>query len=124
MKKGYQSFKELKVWQEARTLAVRIYKITSSGALSRDFGFRDQIRRAAISIPSNIAEGYERGTDKEFIRYIMIAKGSIAELRTQLEIAKEIDYLDSQIYDELENLCNKIGAMLTKLIRARSANNV
>ncbi len=54
----------------------------------------------------------------------MIAKGSIAELRTQLEIAKEIDYLDSQIYDELENLCNKIGAMLTKLIRARSANNV
>ena len=82
-----KGFEELKVWQKAKDLAVLIYKITSDGKLSKDFGLRDQIRRSAVSIASNIAEGDERETDKESVRFFYIAKGSLAELRTQLMIA-------------------------------------
>jgi four helix bundle protein len=79
---GKEGFRGLVVWQKAKKLAVRIYKISNEGLLGKDFGFRDQIRRSAVSIPSNIAEGDERGTDKESIRFFYIAKGSLAELRT------------------------------------------
>ncbi|BCB97056.1 four helix bundle protein [Dissulfurispira thermophila] len=116
---GYQSFKELKVWQEAKALAVDIYKLTTHGKFLKDFGLKEQLQRASVSIASNIAEGYERNSDKDFVRFIMFAKGSIAELRTQLEIAKEIGYIEETISDELESRCNKIGAMLTKLIHSR-----
>ena len=73
-------------------MAVSIYKITADGDLAKDFGLKDQLRRAAISIPSNLAEGDERDTDKDAVRFFYIAKGSIAELRTQLQIAFEICY--------------------------------
>jgi four helix bundle protein len=116
---GYQSFKDLRVWQEAKDLATNIYQITAQGSFSKDFGFKDQIQRASVSIPSNIAEGHERGSDKEFIRYLMIAKGSVAELRTQIDIAKEIGYIDTAVFNNIEEQCNKIGAMLTKLIQSR-----
>jgi four helix bundle protein len=116
---GYQSFKELRVWQEAKSLAVDVYKITKEGELAKDYGFRDQMQRAAVSIASNIAEGYERNSDKEFIRFLMIAKGSISELRTQLEIAKDIKYVTQDKFDLIEEKCIKIGSMLTKLIQSR-----
>lgn len=116
---GYQNFKELRVWQEAKSLAVEAYKITAKGALAKDYGLKDQIQRSAVSIPSNIAEGYERNSNKDFIRFLMIAKGSIAELRTQLEIAMEIGFVDQKDYDAADNRCNMIGAMLTKLIKSR-----
>ncbi len=77
------------------------------------------MNRSSVSIVSNIAEGYERNSNKDFIRFLMIAKGSLAELRTQLEIAREIDYINEIIFDDLESRCNKIGAMLTKLIHSR-----
>jgi len=80
-------FKNLKVWPEAKRLAVAVYRMSSTGPLAKDFGLRDQLRRAAVSVPSNIAEGDERDTDKDSIRCFYIAKGSLAELRTQLEIA-------------------------------------
>ena len=120
---GYQNFKELRVWQEAKKLAIDVYKVTRSGKLSRDYGLRDQIQRSAVSIPSNIAEGYERNSDKEFVRFLMIAKGSIAELRTQLEICMEIGYLDDEVFNTLEGQCNKIGAMTTMLIKSRRGND-
>jgi four helix bundle protein len=116
---GYQNFKELRVWQEAKSLAVAIYKTTSDGKLSKDYGLRDQLQRSSISIASNIAEGYERNSDAEFMRFLFIAKGSLAELRTQIDIAKEIGYINQEIFGALESDCNKIGAMLTKLIRSR-----
>ena len=116
---GYQSFKELKVWQEAKGLAVLVYKITAKGLLSKDYGLKDQLQRCAVSIPSNIAEGYERNSDKEFIRFLLISKGSIAELITQSEIAHEIYYIDSNELKEISLQCNKIGAMLTKLTMSR-----
>jgi four helix bundle protein len=95
----------LKVWQQAKTLAVKIYKITDEGQFQRDFGFKDQIRRAAVSVPSNIAEGDERGSNKDSIRFFFIAKGSLAELQTQLEIAHEIKYITQNVFNDLEQEC-------------------
>ncbi len=79
-------FRDLKVWRKSKKLAVSIYRITKEGEFSRDFGFKDQIRKAAVSIPCNIAEGDERATNKEAVYFFYISKGSLAELETQLEI--------------------------------------
>jgi four helix bundle protein len=79
-------FEDLECWQSAKSLAVELYAISNSGEFGKDFGFKDQIRRAAVSIASNIAEGKERETVAEFIRYLYIAKGSAGELKTQLLI--------------------------------------
>ncbi len=116
---GYQSFKELRVWQEAKTLAVGVYRMTSSGNISRDFGLKDQMQRAAVSIASNICEGYERHSDAEFIRFLHIAKGSLSELVTQLEIATEVGLVTGELVPQLQDQCTKVGSMLTKLIQAR-----
>ncbi len=113
-------FKELKVWQSAKELAVRIYRITQEGPFSGDFGLQDQIRRAAVSVPSNIAEGDERGTNKEAVRFFYIAKGSLAELQTQLVIAHEIGYISLEIVRDLDEKCQTLGKMLGSLIKARS----
>ena len=115
------NFKQLRVWQFAKELAVKVYKLTQNQQFKKDFGFKDQIQRAAVSIPSNIAEGDELGTDKLSVRYFYIAKGSSAELMTQLIIANEIGYIDSDISSVLIDDCDKISSMLAKLIRARSA---
>ena len=119
---GYQSFRELRVWQEAKSLAVAIYRLSSSARLAHDFGLKDQMQRAAVSIPSNIAEGYERKSNPEFIRYLLIAKGSLSELTTQLEIAREVGLIEEPSFFPLEHQCNKLSAMLTKLIHSRSSN--
>lgn len=117
---GVNGFRDLKVWQESKALAVRVYKITESGSLSRDFGLRDQMRRAAVSICSNIAEGDERGSDKEAVRFFFIAKGSLAELETQLEIACEVGCLSPSTVEDLGTSCRKIGKMLGSLIKSRN----
>ncbi len=113
-------YRDLKVWQKSKDLAVTIYRITQQGQYSRDFGLRDQIRRAAESVPSNIAEGDERGSNKDAIRFFYISKGSLAELQTQLEIACEIGYVDEHRTKELLEECQFIGKMLGSLIKARS----
>ena len=114
------NFQSLRVWQLAKELAVKIYKLTQSEKFSKDFGLRDQIQRSAVSIPSNIAEGNDLETDKQSVRHFFIAKGSTAELLTQLIIAQEIGYLDPETCDSLVNDCKIISVMLTKLIQARS----
>lgn len=114
------AFHDLKVWQDGKQLAVAVYKITQSGHFNRDFGLRDQLRRASVSIPSNIAEGDERDTNKDAVRFFYIAKGSLAELRTQLEIAREIGYLDDASYNHLEAQCISLGKKLGSLIKVRS----
>ncbi len=113
------SFKDLKVWQQGKSLAVEIYRLTAAETFRFDYGLRDQMRRAAVSIPSNIAEGDERDTDKEAVRFFYIAKGSVAELNTQLIIAKEIGYIESEAFSLLEGNCNHIASMLGSLIKAR-----
>ncbi len=116
---GKDGFQGLIVWQKAKELAVLIYKISNEGSLGKDFGLRDQIRRCAVSIPSNIAEGDERNTDKESIRFFYIAKGSLAELLTQLQIALEVGYIGKDVFESLDSDCKEIGRMLGALIKSR-----
>ena len=113
-------FRELNVWKESKKLAVKIYQTTQKDAFRKDFGLRDQIRRAAVSIPSNIGEGDERGSNREAVRFFYIAKGSLAELQTQLEIAYAIGYLNEEKLKELLDQCATIGKMLGSLIKART----
>ena len=112
-------FKELLVWQRAKRLAVTIYQLTSEGRLARQFSLMDQMRRCAVSIPSNIAEGDERDTDKDSVRFFHIAKGSLAELITQLEIAHEVGFLTAEQIEPLASECAELGKMLGALIKAR-----
>jgi four helix bundle protein len=114
------NFKDLKVWQQSKDLAADIYRLTDKGHFIKDFGLRDQMRRASVSIPSNIAEGDDLDTDKQSIRHFYIARGSIAELRTQLIISMEIEYITTEKYEEYEKRCDNICAMLTGLIKHRS----
>jgi four helix bundle protein len=118
-----KGFKELFVWQKARDLAIDVYKITTHGSFKRDYGLTDQLRRSAVSVPSNIAEGDERDTDKDAIRFFYMAKGSLAELRTQLDISNQIDYLEGNRFRELDEKAVTIGRMLGSLIKARSKKN-
>ncbi len=112
-------FKDLRVWREAIDLAEDIYRITSLPPFSRDFSLCDQMRRAAVSIASNIAEGDERRTNKEAIHFFSIAKGSTAEVITQLIIAHRIKYIDDDNLEKMENAAEKLRASLKNLIRAR-----
>jgi len=107
------------VWQQAKDLAVMVYRLSKEDSLGRDFGLRDQIRRSVVSIASNIAEGDERDTDKESVHFLYIAKGSLAELRTQTEIAHEIGYLEKQSYEDIEEKCALLGKMIGGLIKVR-----
>jgi four helix bundle protein len=116
---GREGFKGLIVWSKSKDLAVKIYKESGRGAPFKDFGLRDQIRRSAVSIPSNLAEGDERDTDKESVRFFYIAKGSLAELRTQLQIAFEIGYIEKDIFEELDQECIQLGKMIGALIKKR-----
>ena len=86
-------FEEIVAWQEARKLACMVYRLTSAGGFAKDFGLRDQIRRAAVSIGSNIAEGFERNGNKEFGKFLWIAKGSAGEVVSQLYTAVDVGYV-------------------------------
>ena len=114
-------FQDLKVWQRGKDLAVSIYKVTGGGSFYRDYGLRDQIRRATVSIPSNIAEGDELGTDKQAVRYFYMARGSAAEVLTQAIIAHEIGYLAKKDFLYIESECLSLSSMLTRLIQSRSS---
>ena len=109
---GYRSFEDLEVWKQSCRLAVRIY-----GELKdcRDYGLKDQITRSAVSIPSNIAEGAERDSKKEYIRFVHIAKGSAAELRTQIYIAGEIGILNKATTTKLVTELKHISATLQSI---------
>lgn len=112
-----KGFEDLNVWLKSKQLAVKIYRSFQNNL---DYTFKNQICRASLSIPSNIAEGYERNTPKEFIRFLNIAKGSCGELRTQLYIAKDLEYLNPQIADEFLKETRSIAAMLSGLIKTTS----
>lgn len=117
---GKKGFEDSIVWQKAKELAINIYKTTSeSKALARDVSLRDQITRSAVSIASNLAEGDERDTDREAVRFFFIAKGSLAELKTQLQITHEIGYMEKDVFSNLEKGCLEIGKMIGQLIKVR-----
>ena len=112
-------FQKLNVWRRSKDLAVYLYTQTSQGEFYKDFGLRDQIQRSAVSIPSNIAEGDELGSDKQSVKFFHIAKGSTAELLTQATIAHEIGYLKKEDFNHICNECNSISKMLKGLIKTR-----
>ena len=112
-------YRDLEVWKRAKDLAVAVYKVTGEGKIAKDFGLRDQIQRSVVSVASNIAEGDERNTDKESIRFFYIAKGSLAELETQLSIAQEVGFLNKSEFVQFEKECTEIGKMLGGIIKYR-----
>ena len=108
-------FEDLIVWQKSRDLSVTIYRVTSKGPFQRDFGLRDQIRRAAVSVMSNIAEGFGRYSRPEMRQFLSIARGSVSEVRSQLYLAHELQYVDDQDHRMLHELCEEIARMLAAL---------
>ncbi|MCC6616610.1 MAG: four helix bundle protein [Anaerolineae bacterium] len=122
-----QSFEELIAWQKARDLARRIYGITTQGRFARDFGLSRQMQRSAVSIMSNIAEGYDRGSLGDYFRFLSIAKGSCAELRSQIYVAYDIGYLTAaefqQLRDDTIELSRIIGGLRASVQRRRNDSN-
>ena len=112
---AFQSFEDLEVWQRGCRLAVEIFKTFST---CRNYTMQDQIQRAALSVPCNVAEGYERNSNKEFIRFLNIAKGSGGEFRTQLYISRKLDFIKKTDSDRLVKESKEISAMLHGLSRA------
>ena len=105
-------FEDFVAWQKARVLTAEIYRVTEQGRFSRDFGLRDQVRRAAVSIMSNIAEGFERGRSSEFHQYLSVAKASCAEVRSQLYVALDVGYLSQKEFDDLISKAAEVGRIL------------
>ncbi|MES2484826.1 MAG: four helix bundle protein [Bacteroidota bacterium] len=94
------SFEEVNSWQKARILNKKIYQITDADVFRKDFDLARQIRRCSVSISSNIAEGFERNTDKEFIHFLYIAKGSAGEVRSQLYLALDLNYISQEVFND------------------------
>jgi len=107
-----EKFEDLIAWQKARELTKQIYSITSNGAFSKDFGLRDQIRRASVSIMSNLAEGFERGGRAEFHQFVVIAKGSCAEVRSQLYVALDAEYITQKQFEIYYNMTIEMSRIL------------
>jgi four helix bundle protein len=112
-----KQFEDLHVWQEARGLVNEVYKVTKQGAFRRDFSLRDQITRAAVSSMSNIAEGFERGSRREFIQFLNVAKGSTGEVRSQLYVALDQEYVDQKMFEKLRGSALAVSRRLAKFIR-------
>lgn len=117
-------FEDLEIWKISIEIVLDIYKLSNRGKFLKDFGLRDQIRRAIISISSNIAEGFEMGNNNDLIRFLRIAKGSAGEAKTQLFIALKLSYITKDEFNEIDNkldlLSSKIGKFITYLLKKKN----
>jgi four helix bundle protein len=111
-----KTFEDLPVYQKAKDLCINIYKFENE-IYRKDFGFKDQIQRASISVLNNIAEGFERGSDKDFIKFLYYSKGSVGEIRSLLNIAVELNYIDKNNYELLKKNCIDISQQLANFIK-------
>ena len=119
-----ERFEDIEAWRDARHLVKQVYEITNNGPFARDFGLRDQIRGAAVSSMSNIAEGFERGSNKDFIRFLYMAKASVGEVRSQLYTAVDLGYLEEQRADEIIGAAQSVSRQIAgfiKYLRSRTA---
>jgi four helix bundle protein len=114
---GFKKFEEIQAWQKARSATKLVYEITSDGNFARDFGLRDQVRRASVSIMANIAEGQGRNSDKEFANFLNIDHGSIAETQSHLYIALDLGYLNSDNFTQVYNLLDEVARMTMSLMK-------
>lgn len=112
-----EKFEDIESWKRARKLAGDVYRVTSDGRFSKDFGLRDQVRRASISIMLNIAEGFGRRTDKEFGQFLFIALGSAAEVQSALYIALDQKYIDESAFQDLYNQCSEVARLISGFIK-------
>jgi four helix bundle protein len=113
----FETFEEIIIWQKSKIVVIDIYNAFKQNT---DYSFRDQIRRAAVSIMNNIAEGYERKGNKEFAKFLYIAKGSCAEVRSMLYLALDLNYTSKEDFDELYKKTLEISKMLSSLIKTLS----
>jgi len=113
----FNSFEEINSWQKARIFNKRIYQISENLHFKKDYDLVRQIRRASISISSNIAEGFERNTDKEFIYFLYVSKASAGEVRSQLYLAFDLEYITKQEFDELLDSVSEISRLLSGFIK-------
>jgi four helix bundle protein len=111
-----QSFEDLEIWKEARRLTQAVYRLTRDSRFAKDFGLTGQIRRAAISIMANISEGFERGGNQEFIQFLYVAKGSCGEVRSQLYVALDQEYVDQKAANGLLMGLKRLSVMIKHLI--------
>jgi four helix bundle protein len=115
---GIARFEDLVVWQKARLMSLAIYRASAAGAFARDFALRDQIRRAAVSVMSNIAEGFERYSRADFRHFLSIARGSVSEVRSHLHLTSDLGYLPEAESEKLHDLCLEISRLLAALHRS------
>ena len=113
---SFQTFEEIEAWQKARELTSRVYEASDKGAFARDFGLRDQMRRACVSILSNVAEGFERSGTGEFVQFLSAAKGSAGEVRAQLYVAVDRNYIDADEFKQLSALAIQVSRMISGLM--------
>ena len=122
----YKRFEELPIWQTAIEITKIIYDLSANSKWSKDFGLRDQIRRAIISVSSNIVEGYEKNNNNEFIRFLRMSKGSVGEVRNQLKISLVVGHINQKEFEEtdkkLNDLASQIGGFIVYLDKYRKAN--
>ena len=111
-----KNFEDLEIWKDARYLTREVYQLTKDAKFSRDFALRDQIRRAAISVMSNIAEGFERGGNQEFIQFLYVAKASCGEARSQLYVALDQSYMAEEPFDDVNRSFRRLSIMISNLI--------
>jgi four helix bundle protein len=109
-----ERFEDIEAWKKARELTKDIYKITSSGSFAKDFGLKEQIRRASVSVMLNIAEGFARKTDKEFARFLVHSHGSAAEVQAALYVALDQKYITQDEFRSLYSLVDKVSSMVMK----------
>jgi four helix bundle protein len=117
-RKKIENFEDLWVWQKGIALAKQIYLLTANGKLNRDFGLRDQLQRAAVSISTNIAERFERSSRRDYVRFLLIAKGSAGEVRSLLRVALEVGYIDQEQYNILRSSVLDLSRYLSNQIRS------
>ena len=113
-----QSFRDLQVWQRSMQLTVAVYRLTQGFPREEQFGLNSQIRRAAVSVPSNIAEGQGRLNPAEFRQFLGIARGSVCEIQTQLEIARSLQFGKPELLDEAEKLSHEVGKLIYSFLES------
>ena len=113
-----EKFEDIEAWQMGRELTKLLYQFTRKEPVARDYGFIDQIRRASVSIMNNIAEGYERGSNKDFVRFLFIARGSVGEVRSLLYVASDQGYISENEFKEWHLLCRRISAAIWGFIKS------
>ena len=117
-----ERFEDIKAWQAARDLVSAIYRVTAQGQFAKDFGLRDQVRRASVSMMSNIAEGFERSSDREFRRFLYIAKGSAGEVRSHLFVAVDLGYITAEEFSDLRTKSEEVAKSLSGFITYLAQN--